>query len=270
MEASTERSLMSADEIRAHWATQASHGLDPASSWTDWRAIELEIATISEHLDSGSYLLDAGCGTGYSSARYASVPAVRVLGVDYIEKMIDHALERRSRLPKEISERLDFRLGDVRRLELDSASFDCVVATRVLINLGDRDEQRRGLRELGRVLRPGGLLLLSEATMQGLDRLNALRGEWSLPPIPVPPFNLYIDESRLQDQAGSDLALRGVANFASSYFVVTRVLKPLVASISAASIDVADPNAELNRWAAQLPAAGDYGTQKLFVFRKSQ
>src|SRR6266571_4130512 len=169
MTSSTERSLMSPDEIRARWSAQANHGLDPASSWSDWRAIELEIDTISEYVESGSHLLDAGCGTGYSSARYASIPAVRVLGVDYIDKMIDHALERRSRLPEKISARLDFRVGDVRHLDLDSESFDRVVSARVLINLGDRDEQRRGLRELGRVLRPGGLLLLSEATIQGLD-----------------------------------------------------------------------------------------------------
>lgn len=28
------------------------------------------------------------------------------------------------------------------------------------------------------------------------------------------------------------------------------------------------PNMEWNRWFAQLPSWGDYGTQKLFVFRK--
>jgi hypothetical protein len=31
---------------------------------------------------------------------------------------------------------------------------------------------------------------------------------------------------------------------------------------------IANPDMELKRWAAQLPAWGDYGTQKLFVFEK--
>ena len=31
---------------------------------------------------------------------------------------------------------------------------------------------------------------------------------------------------------------------------------------------IANPLCELNRWLSLLPAAGDYGTQKLFVFRK--
>ncbi len=58
-------------------------------------------------------------------------------------------------------------------------------------------------------------------------------------------------------------------NFASTYFVMTRVAKPLLANAVAAPIDVTDPSSHWNRWASQLPAAGDYGTQKLFVFRRT-
>jgi hypothetical protein len=36
-----------------------------------------------------------------------------------------------------------------------------------------------------------------------------------------------------------------------------------------ADIPVASPDMEWNRWWAALPAVGDYGTQKLFVFRKA-
>jgi hypothetical protein len=35
------------------------------------------------------------------------------------------------------------------------------------------------------------------------------------------------------------------------------------------TIDAADPLMHWNRWFAELPPAGDYGTQKLFVFRKN-
>ena len=83
-----------------------------------------------------------------------------------------------------------------------------------------------------------------------------------------PDFNLYLDEKTLAETASPQLELERVENFASSYFVATRVFKPLLARLSPADVDVADPDAEFNRWAAQLPAAGDYGTQKLFVFRK--
>ena len=50
--------------------------------------------------------------------------------------------------------------------------------------------------------------------------------------------------------------------------MATRLVKPLLAAAAGGAVDVADPDAEFNRWAAQLPAAGDYGTQKLFVLRR--
>jgi SAM-dependent methyltransferase len=265
----TQRSTLSAAEIRAHWSSQASrHGLQPASSWSDWRAIELEIDAISRSLDKGLDVLDAGCATGYSTARYAALTDAPVLGVDFVPEMVTYALERRNALPPDIQSRLEFRLGDVRDLQLDDETFDRVISTRVVINLAEREEQGRALREYARVLRPGGLLLLSEATLQGLQRLNALRSEWGLTPIDIPGFNLYLDEEALPDAAGPQLELERVENFASTYFVATRLLKPLLARVSGADVDVGDPDAEFNRWAAQLPAAGDYGTQKLFVFRK--
>ena len=59
-----------------------------------------------------------------------------------------------------------------------------------------------------------------------------------------------------------------LVDFASTYYVGTRVLKPLLAQATGAPVDVADPASEWNRWFASLPAVGDYGTQKLFVFRK--
>ncbi len=216
-------SALSPEEIRAHWSHQVSrYGLDPASSWSDLRAIQLEVETISRFLTPGL----------------------------------------------EVRERLDFRLGDVRSLEFAPRSFDRVISTRVVINLSSREEQRRALHEFARVLRPGGVLLLSEPTMQGWQRLNALRGEWDLPPMGMPAHNVYLDEQRIREDAGPQLELETILNFSSSYFVATRVLKPLLARATSMEADIADPAAEFNRWAAQLPPAGDYGTQKLFVFRR--
>ncbi|NUT54647.1 MAG: class I SAM-dependent methyltransferase [Thermoleophilia bacterium] len=265
----TQRSTLSPEQIREYWSAQATqHGQKPAASWSDWRAIELEIEAISQWIGRADEVLDAGCATGYSTARYAALTDRPMLGVDYAPEMIEQALERRNGLPAEIGGRLDFRVEDVRELGARDGSFDRVVCTRVVINLAERAEQARALTELARVLRPGGLLLLSEATLQGLERLNALRAEWGLPAIGIPEFNLYLDEETLADEAGPSLALERVENFASTYFVATRLLKPLLANAAPTEVDVADPDAELNRWAAQLPAAGDYGTQKLFVFRR--
>ena len=270
MEHREEHSALDPDEIAAFWTAQAEeHGLDPASSWSDWRAIELEIAAISRYIEPGMALLDAGCATGYSTVCFARADGVRVLGIDYIEAMIALAEQRRTTMPDEIADRLEFRVGDVRTLEgIPDVAFDVVITTRVLINLSTAQEQGNAIRALGRRVRPGGLLLLSEAVVDGWERLNALRREWGLPDIGMPSFNLYLEANAVVTAAGDDFVLERVEDFASSYFVATRVLKPILAQAAHSDVDVADPNAEFNRWASLLPAAGDYGTQKLFVLRK--
>ena len=259
---------LSADEIRERWRQEAlRHGLSPSASWSDHRVIELEIEAIGPRVQ-GARTLDVGCANGYSSVRFAADYGADVLGVDYVEEMIAGARERREALPAEVRERVAFELGDVRSLELPDGAFERVVSTRVVINLPGWEEQQVALRECLRVLRPGGELLLSEATVGGWESLNRLRREWGLADIPMPSFNSYLVERDVIELLEDDAALVTVDDFASSYYLATRVLKPLLAEATGAPVDVADPGSELNRLAAQLPPVGDYGTQKLFVFRK--
>lgn len=230
--------------------------------------IELEIEAIGRHLEPGNTVLDIGCANGYSSVRYAVERGADLTGVDYVPEMIAEATARRESLPAEAQERVHFAVGDVRSLQFEDASVDRVISTRVIINLPSSSDQAQGLGECSRVLRPGGLLLLSEATIQGSQRLNSLRAEWGLEPIAAPAFNRYLDIDEVASSLDPRCALVEIVDFASSYYVATRVLKPLLAKAANSDLDVADPDAEFNRWAAQLPPAGDYGTQKLLVFRR--
>jgi SAM-dependent methyltransferase len=163
---------------------------------------------------------------------------------------------------------VEFDVGDITALAEPAASYDKVIVIRVLINLADWTSQLKGLKECARVLKPGGVLVVSEATLQGWRNLNAFRHEWGLPNIPVPPFNYYVDEDKLPN-AVPDLRLLEIVNFSSTYYVGTRVLKPLLIQALRAEIDVANPNMHWNRWFAQLASGGDYGTQKLFLFQKT-
>jgi len=167
-----------------------------------------------------------------------------------------------------IGARVQFDVGDVRTLAEPTETYDALVAVRVIINLPDWNTQRAALSECARVLKPGGRLLLSEATLQGWRNLNAFRQERRLPPIPMPPFNRYLDQELVVDALSPACELVELVNFSSTYFVGTRVLKPVLAQTLEIDLDVANPDMEWNRWFAQLPAWGDYGTQKLFVFRK--
>ena len=266
--ADSRRAELSGADIHSYWTKQArEHGDDPAASWSDTLAIELEIKTIAPMIPADSKVADLGCGNGWSTVNYAE-RATEVVGIDYVPELVESARRRAASLPAELAARLRFEMGDVRSLDLDDASIDCVVMTRVLINMPDDEDRRRALAEVGRVLRPGGTALISEATTGGWRRLNRLRAECGLDAIPVPPFNRYVDEERLGTEAAPALDLIDVIDFASTYFVLTRVVKPLLARLPGAVVDPADPTSELNRWAATLPPAGDYGTQKLFVLSR--
>jgi ubiquinone/menaquinone biosynthesis C-methylase UbiE len=256
------------EQIRRYWTSQAvEHRQSPAASWSDQMVIDLEIREILQHLADGDRVLDVGCANGYSTVQFAAQKQVDIHGVDYIPEMIEQARARLTDLTY-LRGKIQFDVGDITSLAEPAASYDKVIVIRVLINLADWATQLKGLQECVRILKPGGVLLLSEATVQGWQNLNAFRHEWGLPDIPMPSFNCYVDEDTLVN-AAPDLRLLKALNFASTYYVGTRVLKPLLIQALGAEIDVADPNMHWNRWFAQLPSGGNYGTQKLFVFQKT-
>lgn len=257
------------EQIREFWTAQAlEHGEHPAASWSDVPVIEMEIREILSHLADGDRVLDIGCANGYSTMQFARAKRITIRGLDYIPEMIASARERLKKIASTLRGQASFDVGDMRRLDLADASFDKVVVIRVIINLADWEHQLQGLREAARMVKPGGRLLLSEATLQGWSQLNRFRSEWKLPEIPMPPFNRYLDEDQVREALADRLKLVDVVNFASSYYVGSRVLKPLLAQALGLDINVSDPGMNWNRWFSQLPACGDYGTQKLFIFEK--
>jgi len=251
------------DAIKSYWTDQATrHGVDPAASWTDRPMIELEIRTIGAHLQPGDRVLDVGCANGFSTIRYARDRGVDITGVDYVAAMIDQAHANLAADVTAPRDRVDFVVGNALALNDGDGTYDKVVTTRMLINLGDWDHQRRALHELARVTRAGGTLLLSEATAQGFTAMNAAREEWGLPAIPLKPFNLYLDEALVVDELAPRATHIEVVDFSSSYFFGTRVLKPLLGA--ALGVDVPADSA-WNRFFAALPPFGAVGMQRLFV-----
>jgi SAM-dependent methyltransferase len=94
-------------------------------------------------------VLEAGCGEGYGAELIADV-ATRVIGLDYDEQTVAHV---RARYP-----RIDVRHGNLAELPLPAGAVDVVVNFQVIEHLWD---QGQFVAECHRVLRPGGVLLMS-------------------------------------------------------------------------------------------------------------
>lgn len=105
--------------------------------------------------DLGGRLLDAGIGTGRNCAYYP--PGADVLGVDTSPAMLARA---RRRCPA-VAEAGHLFQMDVTALQFPVGSFDAAVASFLFCVLPD-DQQAPALGELGRVVKPGGLIRLLE------------------------------------------------------------------------------------------------------------
>jgi 2-polyprenyl-3-methyl-5-hydroxy-6-metoxy-1,4-benzoquinol methylase len=105
---------------------------------------------------AGTRWLDAGCGTG-TLARWLATHGCRVLGVDAASEMV--AAARRFARSQEYCERIDFvRIRTIASLALDDCSLDGILCSSVLEYVAD---PKACLKEFARVLKPGGLLLIS-------------------------------------------------------------------------------------------------------------
>jgi 2-polyprenyl-3-methyl-5-hydroxy-6-metoxy-1,4-benzoquinol methylase len=109
----------------------------------------------------GVELLDAGCGTGYGTAILAATGAARVSAID-----IDPACVERVR---DAVAGVEAHAADVRELPFPDASFDLVVCFEVIEHI---DERRAAIRELARVLRPDGTLLISSPNRKRYPKGN--------------------------------------------------------------------------------------------------
>jgi len=101
----------------------------------------------------GDRVLDAACGTGDFALAALRAGAGAVTGVDFSERMLARARRK--------SAAVEWVRGDVLSLSFDDGSFDAATIGFGARNLADLEG---GLRELRRVLRPGGRLAVLEIT----------------------------------------------------------------------------------------------------------
>ena len=145
-------------------------------------------------------MLDVGSGLGGPARYFARRFGCRVSGIDLTAEFCDVARHLTSRLG--LDERVSFEPGDALSMPFGDAAFDGAYSMNVSMNIADK---RALYREIRRVLKPGGWLVLSEV-VQGPGGEPAYPEPWAR--TAATSFLATADETR--------------ANLAASGFAIER------------------------------------------------
>jgi ubiquinone/menaquinone biosynthesis C-methylase UbiE len=142
--------------------------------------------------------LDIATGTGHTA--FAIAPYVtRVIGTDLTPEMLGEARKLQAELG---IGNVEFRVADAHQLPFEDGSFDLVTSRRAPHHFSDIN---RALREMRRVLRPGGRLVIDDRSVPEDDFVDACMNE----------LDWFHDESHVREYRPSEwLHMLGEAGFA--------------------------------------------------------
>jgi SAM-dependent methyltransferase len=216
-------------EIEAYWRDAAgtetdADGLRPTAR--DPFLQECVEAVVEKNLSRSDRLLDAGCGDGASTLRFAR--AVRsAVGFDYIDAFVARAVDAAR---QQGIGNVRFRQAsvlDLAALRRTEGAFDVAISIRCLINLPEAEQQARGIAEIASCLESGGRYLASEGWDDGMRGLNRLRVAAGLPEIKTVAYNLLMSRAGFEAEAAKHFEIVGYHSL-GFYLFMSRVVQPLV------------------------------------------
>lgn len=150
----------------------------------------LQVTELDERLAEGKYahLLDVGCGGGQAAIMLKErYPPLELAGIDLSDFLINRARHRAADHGLSIT----FEVANAQSLPFPESSFDMVYSFGSAKHWPDPTQ---GLQECWRVLRPGGELLIadatSDATMDQIERFYDISG---LPGLLKKPASIMLD-----------------------------------------------------------------------------
>ena len=136
------------EEIAAGWTAGYARGAFA-------RRLELIRVILTRHVRPGDWWVDLGCGSGVLSRELLALGA-SVVAVDGSPRMLSQAQER---MGSEYAGRVSWIQSDVQSIDaVKNGAFDGVLCSSVIEYL-DRPDAL--LKEVARILRPGGVLVIS-------------------------------------------------------------------------------------------------------------
>lgn len=188
---------MAFEELKARQSVAWGNG--PYQNITETIADIHEVVVDRLAPREGMRFLDLACGTGAVAERAAAAGA-SVVGIDLAPALIETAQER----ARERGLEIDYRVGDVERLELPDASFDAVASTCGVMFAPDHEAVAR---ELARVTSPSGRVALANwAPRNSMFEVFRIMAPFQPAPLPSNPFD-WGDEKRVRELLGDAFEL---------------------------------------------------------------
>ncbi|MDI6105171.1 methyltransferase domain-containing protein [Actinoplanes sp. NEAU-A12] len=134
----------------------------------DDSSIEVAAARLTEimidklRIKPGDRVLDLGCGPGKPAVQMAKTTGAQVVGVSISSKDVELAGFRAEAL--NLQDQLSFQVADANDLPFEPDSFDAVLALESIVHMEDRAHV---LRQIARVLKPGGRVALTDFIQRG-------------------------------------------------------------------------------------------------------
>lgn len=208
-------------------------------------------------LGPGEAVLDLGAGNGIMAREMLEIvgPSGSVTGLDAAAPMVAMA--------REVCPRASFVQGDASELPFEDASFDVVTAAQLLCFLPDQD---RALKEIHRVLRPGGRIVVLDTDWGSLV-WNSYKPDLMAKAVDIytrPYADAYVPRTlsrRLRAAGFGNISCNTmtVLNWTPGPDNYAELTTSFLQSIAAASDDFSDD--DWQRWVADqeaVAAAGEY------------
>ena len=134
--------LLERDLVHSFYDTVATHFSHTRHS--PWPRVEAYVRS----LRAGCRVLDVGCGNG----KYMGVnPSLRMVGCDISERLVAICRQKG----------FDAEVGDCQQLRWQAGEFDCIICVALMHHLSSEERRLQALREILRVLRVGGELMVT-------------------------------------------------------------------------------------------------------------
>ena len=162
----------------------------------------------------GTHILEVGIGTGKNFSYYP--PDAVITAVDFSDRMLKRAKDRAS----EQKTKVRLRQMDVQNLEFEDNTFDTVVASLVFCSVPD---PVRGLREVHRVCKPGGQIILLEHVLSANPILGWLMN--LVNPLAVRMKGANINRQTVENVLRSGLRIEQVTDLFAGIFKLIEARK---------------------------------------------